>query len=90
MEGAAHTGSRRAAESRTTSSRTTQPAGSGLPNPSEKKVYELLSAGESKRIDDIVEQSGLNSSEVLATLFDLEMKGIVRLSTGKQFSKVLL
>src|SRR5271156_137108 len=59
-------------------------------NPSEKKLYELLSADESRHIDDIVERSGLNSSEVLATLFDLEMKGIVRQSPGKQFSKVLL
>jgi len=37
-----------------------------------------------------VERSGLNSSEVLATLFDLEMKGIVRQLPGKLFSKVLL
>jgi DNA processing protein len=59
-------------------------------NVSEKKVYELLSSEESRHIDDIVESSGLNSSEVLATLFDLEMKGIVRQSPGKQFSKVLL
>jgi DNA processing protein len=59
-------------------------------NSSEKKIYELLSLDESKHIDDIVEASGLNSSEVLATLFDLEMKGIVRQSPGKQFSKVLL
>src|SRR5690348_4210033 len=58
-------------------------------NPSEKKVYELLSAEESVHIDDIVERSGLNSSEVLATLFDLEMKGIVWQTPGKQFSKVL-
>jgi len=58
-------------------------------NPSEKKVYELLSTEESKHIDDIVERTGLNSSEVLATLFDLEMKGIVRQSPGKRFSKVL-
>lgn len=58
-------------------------------NPSEKKVYELLSSDESKHIDDIVERSGLNSSEVLATLFNLEMKGIVRQTPGKQFSKVL-
>jgi DNA processing protein len=57
---------------------------------SEKKIYDLLSAEESRHIDDIVERSGLNSSEVLATLFDLEMKGIVRQSPGKQFSKVLL
>jgi len=41
-------------------------------------------------IDDIVERSALNSSEVLATLFDLELKGIIRQSPGQQFSKVLL
>lgn len=58
-------------------------------NPSPKKVYELQSAGESKHIDDILERRGLNSSRVLATLFDLEMKGIVRQTPGKQFSKVL-
>jgi DNA processing protein len=57
---------------------------------SEKKLYEMLSAEEPMHIDDIMEQSGLNSSEVLATLFDLEMKGIVRQLPGKQFSKVLL
>jgi len=59
-------------------------------NGSQKKLYELLSAEEPMHIDDIVERSGLNSSEVLATLFDLEMKGIVRQSPGKRFSKVLL
>jgi DNA processing protein len=59
-------------------------------NGSEKKIYELLSAEETRHIDDIVERSGLNSSEVLATLFDMEMKGIVRQLPGKQFSKVLL
>jgi DNA processing protein len=59
-------------------------------NSSEKKIYELLGVDEPKPIDDVVERSGLNSSEVLATLFDLEMKGIVRQLPGKQFSKVLL
>ncbi|HYL83814.1 MAG TPA: DNA-processing protein DprA [Candidatus Angelobacter sp.] len=59
-------------------------------NGSEKKLYELLSAEEPVHIDDIVERSGLNSSEVLATLFNLEMKGIVRQLPGKQFCKVLL
>ena len=38
-------------------------------NSSEKKIYELLSADESKHIDDIVERSGLNSSEVLRYAF---------------------
>jgi DNA processing protein len=59
-------------------------------NSSEKKIYDLLNVEESSHIDDIVERSSLNSSEVLATLFDLEMKGIVRQLPGKQFSKVLL
>jgi DNA processing protein len=59
-------------------------------NGSQKKLYELLSTEEPVPIDDIVERSGLNSSEVLATLFDLEMKGIIRQLPGKQFSKVLL
>jgi DNA processing protein len=59
-------------------------------NTSQMKIYELLLPDAPKHIDDIVETSGLNSSEVLATLFDLEMKGIVRQLPGKQFSKVLL
>jgi DNA processing protein len=59
-------------------------------NTSEKKLYELLSADQPVPIDDIVERSGLNSSEVLATLFNLEMKGIIRQLPGKQFCKVLL
>ncbi len=59
-------------------------------NGAEKKLYELLSAEEPRHIDGIVESSGLNSSVVLATLFDLEMKGIIRQLPGKQFSKVLL
>jgi len=57
---------------------------------SEKKLYELLSAEEPVPFDELVERSGLNSSEVLATLFTLEMKGIVRQLPGKQFCKVLL
>jgi DNA processing protein len=59
-------------------------------NPTAKKIYALLSAEETRHIDEIVETTGLNSSEVLATLFDLEMKGIVRQLPGKQFTKVLL
>ncbi len=59
-------------------------------NTSEKKIYDVLSTDEPKHIDDILDQSGLNSSDVLATLFDLEMKGVVRQLPGKQFSKVLL
>jgi DNA processing protein len=57
---------------------------------SEKKLYELLNVDETRRIDELAENSGLNSSELLATLFDLEMKGVVRQLPGKQFSKVML
>ncbi|HEX8837891.1 MAG TPA: hypothetical protein VF748_13195 [Candidatus Acidoferrum sp.] len=55
-----------------------------------KKLYELLSVEEPVPIDGLVERSGLNSSEVLATLFTLKMKGIVRQLPGKQSCKVLL
>jgi hypothetical protein len=57
---------------------------------SAKKLYELLNADDPVHRDDIVERSGLNSSGVLATLFTLEMQGIVRQLPGKQFCKVLL
>lgn len=50
-------------------------------------LYDLLNPDEPVHIDDIVERSGLNSSQVLATLF--RMKGVVRQLPGKQFSKVL-
>jgi DNA processing protein len=56
----------------------------------EKKLYQLLVVEETRHIDELVENSGLNSCEVLATLFDLEMKGVVRQLPGKQFSKVML
>jgi DNA processing protein len=58
--------------------------------PTEKKIYELLSEEESRPIDARVETGGLNSSEVLATLFTLELKGIVRQLPGKPFNKALL
>jgi predicted Rossmann fold nucleotide-binding protein DprA/Smf involved in DNA uptake len=54
------------------------------------EIYATLSSNEPRPIDDIVENTGLNSSDVLATLFDLEMKGFVRQLPGKLFSKVLL
>jgi DNA processing protein len=59
-------------------------------NPKEKRIYEILSTEESRHIDHIVETAGLNSSEVLATLFELKMKGIIHQLPGKQFIKVLL
>jgi DNA processing protein len=64
-------------------------AAQGL-TPSAKRIYELLSTEQPRHIDDLVETTALNSSEVLATLFDLEMKGIIRQLPGKLFTKVLL
>ena len=58
--------------------------------PSERPIYKLLSTDQSCHVDQLVETSGLSSSEVLAALFDLEMKGVVRQLPGKQFLKVLL
>src|SRR5690348_5752825 len=58
--------------------------------PSERPIYELLSTDQSCHVDQLVETSGLTSSEVLAALFDMEMKGVVRQLPGKQFLKVLL
>jgi DNA processing protein len=55
-----------------------------------QKIYATLSSDKPRPIDDIAENTGLNSSDVLATLFDLEMKGFVRQLPGKLFSKVLL
>ena len=50
----------------------------------------MLSGEESRCLDDLLETGGLNSNEVLATLFNLESQGMVRQLPGKQFSKVLL
>jgi predicted Rossmann fold nucleotide-binding protein DprA/Smf involved in DNA uptake len=57
---------------------------------SANKIYDLLDAEHPRHIDDIVETSGLNSSEVLATLVELEMKNAVWQLPGKQFIKLLL
>jgi len=56
----------------------------------EKPLYELLSTDQARHVDELVEVSGMSSSEVLAALFDLELKGVVRQLPGKQFVKVLL
>jgi predicted Rossmann fold nucleotide-binding protein DprA/Smf involved in DNA uptake len=56
-------------------------------NSSEKKIYDLLTVEEPSDIDDIVERSDLNSSSVLATLFDLEMKGVVRQLPGSSSAR---
>jgi hypothetical protein len=49
-----------------------------------------LSLDEARHVDDWVENSGLTGSEVLAALFDRELRGVIRQLPGKQFLKVLL
>jgi DNA processing protein len=56
----------------------------------EKKLYELLKIEEPVHVDELVERTGLSSSETLASLCELEMRGIIRQMPGKQFVKVLL
>jgi DNA processing protein len=59
-------------------------------SPAEKKLYGLLGTDEPRHVDELVERSALSSSEVLVTLFELEMKGVIRQMPGKQFVRVLL
>jgi len=56
----------------------------------EKTLYGLLSADNARHVDELVELSGLSSSEVLAALFELEMRGAIRQMPGKHFVKSLL
>jgi len=59
-------------------------------SPEEKTLYGLLSADDARHVDELVELSGLSSSEVLAALFELEMRGAIRQMPGKHFVKSLL
>ncbi|MCL5289184.1 MAG: DNA-processing protein DprA [Acidobacteria bacterium] len=56
----------------------------------ERTLFALLNTDQALHVAELVEQSGLNSSEVLAALFELEMKNYVRQLPGKNFVKVLL
>lgn len=62
----------------------------GSLGPTERPLYALLGVDQALHVDDLVERSGLTSSEVLAALFDLELKGVVRQLPGKQFLRVLV
>jgi DNA processing protein len=62
----------------------------GALGPAERTIHGLLTVEEPRHVDEIVELSGMNSSEVLATLFELEMKGAVRQMAGKRFVKALI
>lgn len=58
--------------------------------PAEKALYAMLEVDSARHVDDLVEHSGMSSSEVLSALFELEMKGLVQQLPGKQFLKVML
>ena len=58
--------------------------------PEQKMLYALLAVDESKHVDQLVEESQMNSSVVLSALFELEMKGLVQQLPGKLFLKVML
>ncbi len=62
----------------------------GSLSPTERPLYALLSLDEARHVDELVELSGLTSSEVLAALFDMELRSVIRQLPGKQFLKVLL
>ena len=62
----------------------------GSLSPVEKTIFALLGTDESIHVDELVEKAELNSSEVLAALCEMEMKGMVRQMPGKQFLKILL
>lgn len=59
-------------------------------SPVQKTIFNLLGTDEASQVDELLQKSELNSSEVLAALCEMEMKGIVRQMPGKQFVKVLL
>lgn len=56
----------------------------------QKTIFSLLGVDQAMHVDELLEQVDLTSSEVLAALSEMEMKGIVRQMPGKQFIKVLL
>ncbi len=56
-------------------------------SPHEKKIFALLKADESTHIDEIVErlEPAVSSSEIFASLFELELAGKVKQLPGKNF-----
>ncbi|MFQ5817042.1 MAG: DNA-processing protein DprA [Terriglobia bacterium] len=56
---------------------------------SERALFGILKVDEALHVDQLVESSELTSSDVLAALFDLEMKGLIRQLPGKYFLRAL-
>jgi DNA processing protein len=59
-------------------------------SPVEKRLFDLIRIEEAIHVDELVESTGLSSSETLAALCEMEMRGIIRQMPGKQFVRVLL
>jgi DNA processing protein len=58
--------------------------------PEQKKLYDLLSVEQPMHVDEIVQKSGMSSSVGLATLCEMELRGIIRQLPGKQFVRAVL
>jgi DNA processing protein len=56
----------------------------------EKLLFAMIRIEEPIHVDALVESTGLSSSETLAALCEMEMRGIIRQMPGKQFVRVLL
>ena len=56
----------------------------------ERKLYDLMSVDKPIHVDELVEGTGLSSSETLAALCDMEMRGAIRQMPGKRFVRVML
>ncbi len=57
--------------------------------PAEKRVLELLPADRAVHVDELLEGTALNSSELLAALLELEMKDRIKQLRGKYFIRKL-
>ena len=54
-----------------------------------RAVFDALKVDEALHVDQVVEATVLSPSDVLAALFELEMKGLIRQLPGKFFLRVL-
>jgi DNA processing protein len=59
-------------------------------SPTEKKLYELIRVEAAIHVDELVEATCLSSSETLASLCEMEMRGMIRQMPGKHFVRNLL
>lgn len=62
----------------------------GSLSPTERRLFDLIRVEEPVHVDELVEKTGLSSSETLAALCEMEMRGVIRQMPGKQFVRVLL